>query len=342
MAIQMRRGDYADFDPDMMSAGEFAVVKSGDTTTRTGKSVRICFAPGDVQRLSTVEEMEADVEHAVEESETIHDLVKDTAEELMEEHPEWRATVPDGSITTAKLADGAVTSAKLASNAVTEGKIASSAVTEGKIASGAVTSGKIGSSAVTEAKIASGAVTSGKIGSSAVTNVKLADNAVTSVKIGDSAVTTAKINDEAVTDVKLAENAVVTSRINDNAVTLAKLASEVLQKFYIYPGDTISLNGKIFVGFLTGGATTVRFSIPVFKEISGVNNIAVSGQCEVRHSDGAYIGGGLVQITSLGTVACQYYDKTVQVVVTLPSAVSLSNNAPVSVVFYSTGVLTFS
>ena len=137
MAIQMRRGDYADFDPDMMSEGEFAVVKSGDTTTRTGKSVRICFSPGDVQRLSTVEEMESDIEYALEESETIHDLIKDKTEETMEEHPEWRATVPDGSITTAKLADGAVTSAKLASNAVTEGKIASSAVTEGKIASGA-------------------------------------------------------------------------------------------------------------------------------------------------------------------------------------------------------------
>lgn len=51
--------------------------------------------------------------------------------------------IPDGSITTAKLADSAVTSVKLASNAVTTGKINSGAVTTAKLDTGSVTNTKI-------------------------------------------------------------------------------------------------------------------------------------------------------------------------------------------------------
>lgn len=62
--------------------------------------------------------------------------------------------IPDGSITTTKLADGAVTSAKLASNAVTSGKINSNAVTSDKINSGAVTTAKLADANVTDVKLA--------------------------------------------------------------------------------------------------------------------------------------------------------------------------------------------
>lgn len=62
--------------------------------------------------------------------------------------------IPDGSITTAKLADGAVTAAKINSYAVTSSKIDGSAVTTGKINSGAVTTAKIADANVTDAKLA--------------------------------------------------------------------------------------------------------------------------------------------------------------------------------------------
>lgn len=71
--------------------------------------------------------------------------------------------IPDGSITTAKLADYAVASAKMANNGVTSSKIASSAVTAAKIASGAVTEAKIAPGAVATAKIADEAVTYAKL-----------------------------------------------------------------------------------------------------------------------------------------------------------------------------------
>lgn len=54
MAIRMRRGNEADFDPEKMLPGEWAV--STDT-----KYVRMCFAPGIVLRMATYEAFESDM-----------------------------------------------------------------------------------------------------------------------------------------------------------------------------------------------------------------------------------------------------------------------------------------
>ena len=62
--------------------------------------------------------------------------------------------IPDGSITTVKLANGAVTTAKLDDSAVTGDKIAPSAVTGDAIADSAITTTKIANLGVTLEKIA--------------------------------------------------------------------------------------------------------------------------------------------------------------------------------------------
>ncbi len=54
MAIKMRRGNEADFDPSKMLPGEWAV--STDT-----KYVRMCFSPGIVLRMATYEAFESDM-----------------------------------------------------------------------------------------------------------------------------------------------------------------------------------------------------------------------------------------------------------------------------------------
>lgn len=71
--------------------------------------------------------------------------------------------IPDGSITTAKIANNAVTAAKIASLQVTTSKINTGAVTSAKLASGSVTSDKIANEAVTAAAIEDGAVTFDKL-----------------------------------------------------------------------------------------------------------------------------------------------------------------------------------
>lgn len=71
MAIQVRRGKEADFDPSKMLPGEWAV--SLDT-----KYVRMCFAPSVCLRMATYEAFEADMEQIrdiLEEAKTIQEAV---------------------------------------------------------------------------------------------------------------------------------------------------------------------------------------------------------------------------------------------------------------------------
>ncbi len=56
MAIQLRRGAYADYNPNRLKEGEIAVVKSGDSTV-DGKAVYIAFAQGVTKRLATADEI---------------------------------------------------------------------------------------------------------------------------------------------------------------------------------------------------------------------------------------------------------------------------------------------
>ena len=70
--MQMRRGYEADFDPDKMRPGEWAV--SLDT-----KYVRMCFSPGVCVRMATYEAFEADmvkIQKILEECQTIEEAVK--------------------------------------------------------------------------------------------------------------------------------------------------------------------------------------------------------------------------------------------------------------------------
>lgn len=158
--------------------------------------------------------------------------------EIMEEHPELIATIPDLSVTTAKLADEAVTTDKIAGNAVDAEKLTSGAVTTVRLAAGAVTTEKLADNAVetakikdanvTEAKLASGAVTTSKIDSEAVTAAKIGPQAVEKSKIKDGAVDTEKIKDAAVTTDKIADGNVITSKLDDSAVTTAKIADDAV------------------------------------------------------------------------------------------------------------------
>lgn len=71
VTMQMRRGNEADFDPDKMIPGEWAV--SLDT-----KYVRMCFSPGVCIRMATYEAFELDmakVETILEEAQTIEEAI---------------------------------------------------------------------------------------------------------------------------------------------------------------------------------------------------------------------------------------------------------------------------
>lgn len=67
MAIQLRRGAYADFDPAKMLPGEMAVVLSGDPAASAGRSVYVCFEAGVVKRFTTYEDFESELQSTAEE-----------------------------------------------------------------------------------------------------------------------------------------------------------------------------------------------------------------------------------------------------------------------------------
>ena len=56
MAIQNRRGDYADFDPQKMLEGEIAVVKSNDPYGKQSQGIYYAFQTGQVKRIADYDE----------------------------------------------------------------------------------------------------------------------------------------------------------------------------------------------------------------------------------------------------------------------------------------------
>lgn len=102
--------------------------------------------------------------------------------------------IPDGSITTAKLADNAVTSAKIKPSAVGTSQLAAGAVSGDIIQKNTIVASKLADGCVGAAAIADGAVTEAKLAPSSVATEKLQDLCVTTPKIADQAVDTTKLN----------------------------------------------------------------------------------------------------------------------------------------------------
>lgn len=75
MAIQVRRGNYEDFDPFKMKAGEWACVLNN-------ARAYLCFAPGNTKRIATYEDFEADmilVEQSVKDASSAADNARASA-----------------------------------------------------------------------------------------------------------------------------------------------------------------------------------------------------------------------------------------------------------------------
>lgn len=111
--------------------------------------------------------------------------------------------IPDGSITTAKLADGAVVADKIKAKTITGKELALGAVSGDIIQKNTIVASKLADGCVGAEAIADGAVTSDKIANAAVTAAKLATSSVATEKLQDLCVTTPKIADQAVDTTKL-------------------------------------------------------------------------------------------------------------------------------------------
>ena len=101
--------------------------------------------------------------------------------------------IPDGSITSSKIANGAVGTNQLADGAVTTAKLADHCVTQIKLAFGAVTNTEIAAGTILSSNIAPSAVVTDSINNAAVTNSKLAAASVTSTNLAPASVGNANL-----------------------------------------------------------------------------------------------------------------------------------------------------
>jgi microcystin-dependent protein len=101
--------------------------------------------------------------------------------------------IPDGSITSSKIANGAVGTNQLADGAVTTSKLADHCVTQIKLAFGAVTNTEIASGTILSSNLAPNAVVTNIINNAAVTNAKLSAGCVTSANLAPASVANAAL-----------------------------------------------------------------------------------------------------------------------------------------------------
>lgn len=110
------------------------------------------------------------------------------------------------------------------------------------------------------------------------------------------------------------------------------------------PGDTFDLIGMQLAGCLTGSRKNVHFYIPLPKPISNsVTSVTFPSSLKayIRHADGGYILSDAA-FSTIGTVSTvTKREGGVQLMITLSTASTYTNNAPVTVYFSASSVITF-
>lgn len=132
MAIQNRRGNYANFDPTKMVAGEFAVVQADDPSASDGKAVYMAFSPNDVKRLATHDELEQYNQEAQLAAEAAEDA-QHAAEQALSDVQDLKTTIDTAVQTATKAATDAQQAVADAEDDITAAKDAAVTAAEEEI-----------------------------------------------------------------------------------------------------------------------------------------------------------------------------------------------------------------
>ena len=206
--------------------------------------------------------------------------------------------VPDGSISTAKIADTAVTAAKIANTTITAAQIANTTITAAKIVSGtitatqladtAITGGKIANTTITDTQLANDAVTTAKINAGAVTTTELGADAVDGTKIADDAIGSEHIANDAVVAAAIADDAVGSAQIADGAVDAARLATNAI--------TTVKITDANVTAAKLATDAKVSTMLAVGTSTASVANTTIYASWDTASSDALADSTGNIQI----------------------------------------------
>lgn len=169
--------------------------------------------------------------------------------------------IPDGTITTAKIAASGLGAAAIASGAITSTKVASGAITASAIAAATIQTSNIALDAIDSTLIASGAVGTSQLATSGITTDKLAAGAVDETALGTGAVTNDKIASGTIAydKLNLADGSIPGSKITNATISGLQLATGGIPTAALEDGavtnDKIAASG-IEAGKLAAGAVT--------------------------------------------------------------------------------------
>lgn len=124
MAILIRGGAYADFDPSKLRPREWAVVLENDPSARDGKAIYICFAAGMVKRISTYEDMKDDLISATDDVKmqyiSAFNEIKEDIEKIKIETEEYKNTSQEKASESQTYSEAAGENAKTATEKANE------------------------------------------------------------------------------------------------------------------------------------------------------------------------------------------------------------------------------
>jgi hypothetical protein len=224
-------------------------------------------------------------------------------------------SVPDSSVTSAKIAPLAVGAAQLATDCISSEKILDGTVEETDIAENAVTSTKLALNSVTKNHIQQNAITSDRIQDGSVTSIDIADAGITSTKLAANSVGSGHLQSNAVNSGKIQDASITGSDIASGTITSSKLASSSVGNSQLQSGAVTSSklgSGSVYSSHISSGAVgTSQLASSVDFGSSGSSGYvevwsSISGR-KVDYLGGNTSGAGYISTnTSSGGTAAHF------------------------------------
>ncbi|MBN1656954.1 MAG: hypothetical protein JXA93_01060 [Anaerolineae bacterium] len=168
-------------------------------------------------------------------------------------------TVPDGSITTAKLANDAVTSAKIPTGAVGSDEVADNSLTAADLAADSVGSSEVAAGAVGSSEVADNSLTATDLAAGSVGSSEVSDNSLTASDLAAGSVGSSEVSDNSLTNSDLGEGSVRSSEVYNNSLTADDLAANSVTGSELASGAVTHTHAPSLIRSVNGDSREIQY-----------------------------------------------------------------------------------